>query len=398
MAASNGRPAATVSPLRRIRPLAETDTLITTLYAGVLEPTPFHSFLTALRLRVGCDATGMSLRPARLGATPIQILVGADKAANDRLRGRAAERQRVAHTDPLANALRRCGEIATLDEVIPRETLIGTDYYLRLMQPYGFEYMLAMHVKEPAGWECQAGLINGACLTDFGQPEKRLFAALHPHLQRALEIHGRLRRNESEKMILEDSLDRLGVGMFLLDQDGRILEANKVARRIVRRHGSLSIFRQSVMLSDRAANARLREMLAEATRHWERHGEVPFVDVLSTEHSADGRVDFLIRSVSASNPYEGIVGASVIVYVSDLNDDDRLAPEAFVARLFGLTSSEAFLTTMLANGFTLSEAAGKLGITENTVRGYAKNIFAKTGVSRQSDLVRLILKSVAMLG
>jgi DNA-binding CsgD family transcriptional regulator len=36
-------------------------------------------------------------------------------------------------------------------------------------------------------------------------------------------------------------------------------------------------------------------------------------------------------------------------------------------------------------------------VTENTVRSYAKKIFAKVGVNRQTELVRLILTSVAHL-
>ena len=49
-------------------------------------------------------------------------------------------------------------------------------------------------------------------------------------------------------------------------------------------------------------------------------------------------------------------------------------------------------------GLSLAEAAEKLELTENTVRSYCKTILSKTGVSRQADLVRLILRSVAVLG
>ena len=86
----------------------------------------------------------------------------------------------------------------------------------------------------------------------------------------------------------------------------------------------------------------------------------------------------------------------MIVYVGD-PVQQKLVPERIVAQLFGLTPTEAFLAVLLANGYTLAGAAEKLDVTESTVRSYAKRIFAKTGVSRQADLVRLILKSVALL-
>ena len=56
------------------------------------------------------------------------------------------------------------------------------------------------------------------------------------------------------------------------------------------------------------------------------------------------------------------------------------------------------LAALLASGLSLSEAAEKLEFTENTVRSYCKTILSKTGVGRQADLVRLVLRSVAVLG
>ena len=79
------------------------------------------------------------------------------------------------------------------------------------------------------------------------------------------------------------------------------------------------------------------------------------------------------------------------------NSQHQLAPEHIIEKLFGLTPTEAYLASLLANGFTLQEAAIKLDITENTVRSYCKRIFAKMGINRQADLVRIILKSVALL-
>nr|MDT0253635.1 LuxR C-terminal-related transcriptional regulator [Endozoicomonas sp.] len=53
---------------------------------------------------------------------------------------------------------------------------------------------------------------------------------------------------------------------------------------------------------------------------------------------------------------------------------------------------------ILANGLTLDETAEELGISRNTARAHLRSIFSKTGVTRQTMLVRLILKSVATLG
>lgn len=47
---------------------------------------------------------------------------------------------------------------------------------------------------------------------------------------------------------------------------------------------------------------------------------------------------------------------------------------------------------------SLEEAAEALGIKPNTARAHLRSIFSKTGVRRQTELVRLFLNSVAWLG
>ena len=74
-----------------------------------------------------------------------------------------------------------------------------------------------------------------------------------------------------------------------------------------------------------------------------------------------------------------------------------MAPAA-LAKLFGLTPAEASFAVLLGDGLTLDEAAAEQGIARNTARAHLRSIFAKTGVSRQTMLVRLIVTSLAQLG
>ncbi len=55
------------------------------------------------------------------------------------------------------------------------------------------------------------------------------------------------------------------------------------------------------------------------------------------------------------------------------------------------------LASELAKGLTLDDAAAALDISRNTARSQLQAVFRKTGVSRQSELVLLLLGSVATL-
>ena len=65
--------------------------------------------------------------------------------------------------------------------------------------------------------------------------------------------------------------------------------------------------------------------------------------------------------------------------------------------LFGLTPAEASIAGMLANGKSTNDVAVRQGITLNTARVHVKRILAKTGTSRQAELVALIFRSVAAM-
>jgi DNA-binding CsgD family transcriptional regulator len=51
----------------------------------------------------------------------------------------------------------------------------------------------------------------------------------------------------------------------------------------------------------------------------------------------------------------------------------------------------------LAEGLTLDEAGAQLGISKNTVKSRLRSIFAKTGATRQSSLIRMLLDTMVSL-
>ena len=65
--------------------------------------------------------------------------------------------------------------------------------------------------------------------------------------------------------------------------------------------------------------------------------------------------------------------------------------------MFGLSRREAMLASLLAGGLTVAEAALDLGISEQTARTYLRQVFEKTGVTRQTELVRKIQASIASI-
>lgn len=66
--------------------------------------------------------------------------------------------------------------------------------------------------------------------------------------------------------------------------------------------------------------------------------------------------------------------------------------------LFDLSAKEALIVDMLCQGGDLDDAAAAAELTISSARTYLKRIFAKTGATRQTDLVRLALSSPNLAG
>ncbi len=105
----------------------------------------------------------------------------------------------------------------------------------------------------------------------------------------------------------------------------------------------------------------------------------------------------MVQSISADRWTEGKHRPSVAVFVRD-SDSKATPPVRLAQELFQLTAAETMLATQLANGLSLEEAAEALNIRRNTARAHLRSIFSKTGVRRQTELVRIFLNSVVMLG
>ncbi|MEQ1755128.1 MAG: alpha/beta fold hydrolase [Micropepsaceae bacterium] len=73
-----------------------------------------------------------------------------------------------------------------------------------------------------------------------------------------------------------------------------------------------------------------------------------------------------------------------------LSDRTASAKDDSVTRRLGLTVAEARLAAKLLQGLQISEAAKELDVSVLTARTHLKNIFAKTGARRQSELIRLM--------
>jgi DNA-binding CsgD family transcriptional regulator len=87
--------------------------------------------------------------------------------------------------------------------------------------------------------------------------------------------------------------------------------------------------------------------------------------------------------------------AAALVMILDSAHPVEIA-ETELRQLYGFTATEARLANHLMEGLSLEECCAAMEIRRTTARMHLRNIFAKTGVRRQGELVSLLLKSIGL--
>lgn len=379
--AENGRMAHNVIP-------PQISKLIAAIYEGPLEPTPWEGFLALVREQMSACTVTLILQPPTEQGRGVMLNVGGS------LEGQSRYTESFFVLDPFVDL--PVGEVVTLHEFVGSKTLMESDIYNLSLAPAGIYDILGADLRVPAEFEVRFRIARSKGAKGFSSQEKALVSDLLPHLQRAILIHARLNKIESERALYAGAVEQLSVSAILLDENGRLLDASARARELLARNDGLRLVDGTLRLAERTATQTLQDVIAQVLAN-QRSGGPSLPRALRVARSSGaGDLGLVVRAVPRNQWSEGKSVPSVAIFVSDPEQRSE-APQAVITQLFGFTPTEAMLALLLVNGLTLDEASTELGVSRNTARTHLRSVFAKTGVSRQTLLVRLILKSVAPL-
>ena len=287
------------------------------------------------------------------------------------------------------------GETVLGQRLLGDEELAKTEFYADFLRPQGNLHVVAGCIFRERTTSVDIAALRSKRRGPFGEAEERLVRALMPHLQRAVQLHRRLAAAQLTSRSLAESMDRLPYGVILLDESGRVLLANGVARGQLAARDGLTKNKGMLGASKRAESSALGQLIADALDAAAGRG-LGSGGVLSVSRRSGGRpLSLLVAPFKreAPDPF-GDRQPAVVVFVSD--PDTRIdAPADMLARLHGLSLAEAKVALEVLEGGSLSDVAERLGITRNTANTHLKRVFEKTGTRRQSDLVRLLVLGAA---
>ena len=228
----------------------------------------------------------------------------------------------------------------------------------------------------------------------FEADDKHHLDMVLPHLSRAMLLQRRLQGLTQDHRLVLDALEKLSVGMIAVDAQSTVLFANQTAERLLCAGLGLTCRKGCLGTTDPSKEDELRRLIQQAGLA-SLGGPSEAGGVLALPRP-EGRP--LSLQVCPLSPHALTLGPSVPAALVIFGDPDATASTSTqaVIELYGLTPAEAKLMSALVEGERLEDYADRQQISVNTVRTQSKQIFSKTGHSRQVDLIRDVLANPAL--
>ena len=274
------------------------------------------------------------------------------------------------------------GDLYTDDE---KDTSPTYSYWLR-----NTDMVQGLHVRMEGPDRSQIVWALGECTETRGwsSPQIDGIERLLPHVRHFASVQHMLADAQALGSSLAELLDNSRFGVIQLNRNGRILAANDRACGLLRAGDGLTDGNGFLRARTPVENVELQRLLASALSPL----TVPAAAGTMTIRRRSAKVRLIVHINPVSTPDSMFRAPQIaaLVLIVDPVSRARIDP-GLVGAAMGLTPAESRLAVMLAAGHSLRDIASATGRTEGTVRWHLKQIFRKQGISRQTDLVRLVL-------
>ena len=229
----------------------------------------------------------------------------------------------------------------------------------------------------------------------WGSDQIEMIERLLPYIRQFVRVRQTLANAKALGVSLTRLLDNMSLGVVHLDRRGRIIEANDRVRDILGRRDGL--FDQGGFLHARVAadDATLQQLLGRA---------LPTLGsaVAGGSMRVQRLLDWLpltlhVDPVSSAELDFGGWPVFALVLIKEPESRARISSQVVALRL-GLSPAESRVAAALAEGLSVRQIAAVTGRKEGSVRWQVSRIYQKLGISRQVDLVRLVLSVTELPG
>ena len=279
----------------------------------------------------------------------------------------------------------------TGEQAVGDAELLESEYYRHFLRPMDIRHGMGISLQCDGVSSLAILTLNRAtCAGPFSPDELLLVAALRPHLVNVYAIYRRIARLQVEATSLRASFDRMPLGILVLDPDGRIVEQNAEAARLLLAGSGISCAAGGRLhLANAASQSKFLAAMARLVGG--QHAPLPeAVVVARSRESGTGSLVLHLCAFPALAAPVLVRNGRILAFLCELNrhSETQLAARMLQIAL-DLTPMEAAVVLSLRDQHDPMRVALELDLAISTVRSHLKHAFRKTGTTRQSELLRL---------
>jgi DNA-binding CsgD family transcriptional regulator/PAS domain-containing protein len=283
------------------------------------------------------------------------------------------------------------GDVRHLPDILSHEELINGKFYKEVISKEDQDDYIGM-VAAREGLSLVPMTLATRKSTGSFQPQSlKLAKLLSSHICRSAKISFALELKTLQSSILESTLNTIGSGIYLVQRDGRVVFMNESAEKQIARGVGLTITNNRITPKDETAAAQFAAAMSDKI---DEISPQAISIALPDEH---GGMLATIMPLNKGLRQSLTGGANPAVFAIFVQNPTAPLPspgEGF-AKLYGLTQGESRTLMALSMSQGPQDAANILGISIATVRSHLQHIFTKTNTSGQSELMQLMMRSVA---
>ncbi len=274
------------------------------------------------------------------------------------------------------------GKVVLSDELIDRNEFKQSQFYKHFLGPWGYELAL-LGMLDRQGPDHMGIVCPGPPDLDPGQLREAI-TLLTPHIQRAARISRRIGEADMRAATATDLLNSSPYSVIAVGTGLELLMANRMGQALLNRGGGISLAQGHLKISDPAT---ARELAAMAAGTSNEHS------LTFTALSGDG-AELLMTALSVSREhgerFASEAGGCALMLVGGQRMGISDEVVAALQQSFDLTAAEARLAGFLIQGSGVRGYSADRGVSLEAGKYLLKGIYAKTGLSNQTELVALL--------
>jgi GAF domain-containing protein len=239
------------------------DGLLAALYDSVVEDSAMERALNVLAEQFHCPSASIISFDAAVPEANVLAVIG---TFEDPVVQHAYQTEWAASDPaPLAFSALPFGGVAATGVMFSRDFLRTCLFFNEFYRQIGLEECLGGNLSSRNGHFALIGLQRGKGRRPFTGGEVQALKDITPHLGRALQLRRAFARQGAKLASLSETIDRLAVGVIVLDHESGAIHVNRAAREIAARNDGLWVDRSGVPhAAQREADRALAKLCAQA--------------------------------------------------------------------------------------------------------------------------------------